>query len=114
MFKTNPPEEMEEKELLNIKLSPSEAVAKLKEWKDIENPFQSITLRKLSDRILYEIILPNGDSYFIDACSGKLFSITREKAVKIARDHLGNDSPILNIKRYKHHSMNYSWGLLCL
>lgn len=77
-----------------VRVSVPQAIAALEDKIRGEVTVNSVQIREVKDILAYEISLGNGSSYLVDAQSGELFTVSRELAEEIARDHFSGDGKI--------------------
>jgi Peptidase propeptide and YPEB domain len=73
---------------------------------------KAVTLKRIADSDVYEIITTSRGPLLIDAESGKLFSITAQKAEAIAKRHMASGPRELKVELLSRHEFTYPWGPL--
>jgi hypothetical protein len=95
-----------------ITLSPADALLRLDRYMGKPVHVQSLNLRPIGDRVLYEIQTPDGETQFIDAVTGAYFPFTPELATAIARERFGLPSSAAEVTKLTGHERSYPWGPL--
>ena len=95
-----------------ITVSPAEAVGNLGKVLKASPQVMSVSLRRVVDAVVYEVVVNPRGSHLIDARSGQVFMITPEVAEQIARDGFPSSARVLQIERVDRHSFAYPWGPL--
>lgn len=73
---------------------------------------RSVTLKRIVDSDVYEIITTSRGPLLVDAESGNLFSITAQRAEAIAKRHMASGPRELRVEPLSHHEFTYPWGPL--
>jgi hypothetical protein len=73
---------------------------------------KAVTLKRLADSHVYEIVTARRDPILIDAESGGLFRITAQTAAALARRHMSSVPHDLKVDLLSHHELSYPWGPL--
>jgi hypothetical protein len=71
---------------------------------------RTVTLRRLADLVVYEIVTTAGETRLVDARSGEGLEISAEVAARIARAAAPAGSRVLAVERVARHSVAYPWG----
>ena len=95
-----------------ITISPAEAIASLEQSLDELPKVDSVGLIRIADKVVYEIVLAQGEARFIDVQSGQLFTMTPQIAERIVRDHISSQARVLPIELVTRHDFSYPWGPL--
>ena len=71
-----------------------------------------MTLKKIADTDVYEIITASRRPYLIHAQSGELFNITPQRAEAIVKRHMASGPRELKVELLSNHELTYPWGPL--
>lgn len=95
-----------------ITMSPADAVLSLEKVLGKSVHVTWITLKRIQEKMVYEVSIKNGGLQLIDVRSGQIFLITPELSEQIVRDKFPTQARILKIERVDHHDFSYRWGPL--
>ena len=93
-----------------VTVSPAEAIATLARLLGSYPEVNSVNLKRIRERAVYQISVKRGDLHLIDARSGEVFKITQELAEQIARDEFPLEARVLQIDLVTRNSFSYPWG----
>jgi hypothetical protein len=91
-------------------ISPTRAIAGLKNGRGGQPEVNAVTLRRVLDTPVYEIALGGEGPLLVSARSGELFTITPSVAEQIVRTHFPSESRPLQTELVTNHSIAYPWG----
>ena len=93
-------------------VSPAQAIAILTKSGDQAPRVTRVQLRRIYDRIVYDIVMEAGGYHLVDAQSGSPFTISPALANELIRWKYRLDDDPSTIKRIDGHDGNYPWGTL--
>lgn len=95
-----------------IALSPADIISRLNTDGTTPQEIRAVTLRKISDRILYEVRIKGRQTQRFDAQTGQPFVFTPELAEALARDAYPTTAAVRSIEKIEEYDLLYSRGLL--
>jgi hypothetical protein len=108
----DPVKPVREIDFKDIAQSPAQAIANLEKTLGTTSQVSSVSLKWIQDVLVYDVHLRNGDRHFINAVTGRLFSITRELAERFVRDAYPGAGRLLKVETIERHGYGYQWGPL--
>ena len=95
-----------------ITLSPADIISRLDADRRTPQDIRAVTLRRISDRALYEVRFKGGETQLFDAQTGQPFVFTPELAEALARDAYPSTAAVHSIEKLEEYDRLYSWGSL--
>lgn len=95
-----------------ITLSPADIISRLDANRVTPQEIRAVTLRKIFDRILYEVRIKGGQTQLFDAQTGQPFVFTPELAEVLARDAYPSTAAVRSIEKLEEYDRLYGWGSL--
>lgn len=97
---------------LKLRISPSEAVKRLRYRTGMDSRVERMSMVPVLGRMIYAIQVGNKGVHLVDAGTGNVVSITRERAARIARTGTRDKLGVAKISRLDQHTFAYRWGSL--
>lgn len=95
-----------------ISQSAAKVFAKLDRHVGDSSQVRAVTIKKIADATVFEIITAHQGAILIDGDTGELFKITAEIAEALAKSYLGTVAVDLKMELLKRHEFSYPWGPL--
>lgn len=99
-------------DIKKVSVSATEILANLETIVGDLPQVKAVTLKKIADTDVYEIITASRRTYLIHAQSGELFNITPQRAEAIVKRHMGSGPRELKVELLSNHELTYPWGPL--
>jgi hypothetical protein len=99
-------------DIKKVSVSAKEVLANLETVVGDLSQVKAVTLKKIAESEVYEIITAGRGPLLIDSESGKLFSITAQRAEAIAMRHMASSPRELKVELLSRHEFTYPWGPL--
>jgi len=96
----------------DITQSPAQAIANLQKSLRTTSQVISVSLTWIHDVFVYEINFENGGRHFVNAATGKSFTITRDLAERFVLNTYPGQGGAQTIGLLEQHSYGYQWGPL--
>ena len=106
------PSTLETIDIKKISQSVQEVLANLATHVGDVSQITAVTIKRIADSDVYEIVTSQRGAVLVDAQSGKPFSITAKMAEVIAKRHIGSVPQDLKIESISRHEWRYPWGPL--
>ena len=99
-------------DIKKVLLSAKEVLSNLETVVGDLSQVKAVTLKRIADSDVYEIVTPGRAPFLIDAESGGPFSVTAQQAEALARRYMASGTREVKVELLSRHEFTYPWGPL--